>query len=455
MLAGTNIGGRSNDLKIRTYIIYSERFRSNDATMFGSSDDHIRASSCIVQHSAGARDGTIPGVVFNTDGSSGQRGRITVAKNIVARDGEHARSFHNNGVGVGKFRLTTGGTDGLDLEIVDTRSIERVGELRQRMASTTTSGNFNTIHIPNIGCSICRCGGNRHSRTSTNCVVGDSRSADQLWDVNYNGASFVKVLIESVPQVYTLDSTIIRVIQGPIWIRDLEKPTSNHAKTIRIMTVWSRDLNCYGGVHNLANFTLGEDGRCCNSSNRLDGNRITDEVVTSEILINRKDDILVACIRFGDLISVHISGGDMGTVLIPFPFPRLFVTGGVGVSGQHNRIGRANLRCGELRDRSRGDSEVVNRREGAFATATGNLHGKLMGERVIGQAGEVGGNETVRLAGCARNVVAVVFPLIIDGDVTAVLNHGGESHHIVLAGVMGADDIGSHIGRHSENHRIG
>ena len=78
-----------------------------------------------------------------------------------------------------------------------------------------------------------------------------------------------------------------------------------------------------------------------------------------------------------------------------------------------------------------------------------------MGECVIGQAGEVGGNETVRLAGCARNVVAVVFPLIIDGDVTAVLNHGGESHHIVLAGVMGADDIGSHIGRHSEDHRVG
>ena len=200
MLACTNIGGRSNDLKIRTYIIYSERFRSNDATMFGSSDDHIRASSCIVQHSAGARDGTIPSVVFNTDGSSGQRGRITVAKNIVARDGEHARSFHNNGVGSGKFGLTAGGTDGLDLEIVDARSVERVGELRKRMASTTTSGNFNTIHIPNIGCSICRCGSNCHSRTSANCVVGDSSGcADHFRNLNLNGASFSIFLTELMP----------------------------------------------------------------------------------------------------------------------------------------------------------------------------------------------------------------------------------------------------------------
>ena len=245
------------------------------------------------------------------------------------------------------------------------------------------------------------------------------------------------------------------IVLNIIRIQGLENQAKDICITRRIDTGGSRDLLCFGMVHNLANFTLGEDGRFCNYSSRSNGDRVTGEVVASEVLINRNDDIHIAFHRSGDLIGVHISSGKERTVTIPIPFPGLFITGGVGVRGQQNRIGRANLRCSELRDRGRGDSEVVNRGEGAFATATGNLHGKLMGERVIGQAGEVGGNETVRLAGCARNVVAVVFPLIIDGDVTAVLNHGGECHHIVLAGVSGSDNIGSHIGRHSEDHRVG
>ena len=78
-----------------------------------------------------------------------------------------------------------------------------------------------------------------------------------------------------------------------------------------------------------------------------------------------------------------------------------------------------------------------------------------MGESVIGQTGKVGRNETVRLAGRTRNVVAIVFPLIIDSDVTAVLNHSGESHQVILAGVVRSNDIGRYIRRHRENHSIG
>ena len=172
-------------------------------------------------------------------------------------------------------------------------------------------------------------------------------------------------------------------------------------------------------------------------------------------MIDRDDNIFITIHRIGDLVGVHISGGDMGTILIPFPFPRLFVSGGVGVGGQHDRVAGANLRRGKLCDRSRRDSEVVNRGKGAFATTTGHFHGELVSEGVIGQAGKVGRDEAVGLTGRTRNVIAIVLPLIIDGDVTAVLNHSGESHQVILAGVVRTNDIGRHIRRHRENHSIG
>ena len=178
VLAGTNIGGRSDNLKIRTYIIYSERFRSNDATMFGSTNDHIRTSSCIIQHSVGTRDRTKPIVVFNTDGSSSQRGHISVTNNIVARDGEHDRSFHNDGVSIRDSRHTTSGTDGLDLEIVSGRMLERERELSQ-----VFTRNFNAIHIPNIGGCISGGSANRYSRTCANCVFGDSNRGADVFDI--------------------------------------------------------------------------------------------------------------------------------------------------------------------------------------------------------------------------------------------------------------------------------
>ena len=200
--------------------------------MFGSTDDHIRASSCIVQHSVGARDGTIPSVVFNTDGGSSQRGHITVANNIVARDGEHDRSFHNDGVSIRDSRHTTSGTDGLDLEIVSGRMLERERELRQ-----VFTRNFNAIHIPNIGGCISGGSGNRHSRTCANCVVGDSSGGADVFDIgNFNGTRCCNIFIISMPEVYTMNSTVIIRVNLIVRIQKLENPTLNTGHTTCIIS---------------------------------------------------------------------------------------------------------------------------------------------------------------------------------------------------------------------------
>ena len=177
-----------------------------------------------------------------------------------------------------------------------------------------------------------------------------------------------------MPEVYTLNSTVMIRIHLIVRIQKLEDQTLKTGHTTCIFSCILCDLVRFCGCNNLANFTHCGNARGRDNRSGSDGDGVTDEIVTSEVLIDRDDNIFIAIYRSGDLIGVHIGSGKIGTVTIPIPFPGLFVTRGVGVGGQHNRVAGANLRCRELRDRSRGDGEVVNRGKRAFATATGYLY---------------------------------------------------------------------------------